>query len=378
MKYESFSLVLMVNHACNLRCTYCYTGAKTPRPMSRTVARQAVEAAINSVQPGGVLELGFFGGEPLLEAELILEVLTQAEQQCAKQDVMLRPGLTCNGTIASAAAWQVMTWPGLHLHISHDGLPDVHDLHRVHAGPAAAGSSDQVLDTIGRLIAAEVDLRVMMVVRPDTVARMPDGVAWLRSQGVRYVDPSLDLWCRWEREDLEVLEDAICRAAELWIEGLPECGLGWFDERVASLASSPNDCGTARCSWGSGEVAVAPSGRLYPCERVIGEDPLDHPLRLPAELADCGDFLFQNQQRHAPDECNVCPIQSQCNTFCRCSNYVRTGDVHRPDGLLCFFNQICQRETARALRRLATSAESLTQLPVTQTFNTEDPTHAAQ
>ena len=129
--YEQFSLVLMVNHACNLRCTYCYTGAKTHRPMSLAVARQSIAAAGRSIRPGGVLELGFFGGEPLIEAELILAAIRQAELICGERGVELRLGLTTNGTLTDYAAWRAMTWPGLMLHVSHDGVPAVHDLHRV-------------------------------------------------------------------------------------------------------------------------------------------------------------------------------------------------------------------------------------------------------
>ena len=56
--FPRFSLVLMVNHACNLRCTYCYTGAKFGRAMSRTVAMRAVDRAVHSIGSGGTLELG--------------------------------------------------------------------------------------------------------------------------------------------------------------------------------------------------------------------------------------------------------------------------------------------------------------------------------
>ena len=68
---DQFHLVLMVNHACNLRCTYCYTGTKFSRKMPEAVGRKCIDRALRSIRPGGVLELGFFGGEPLIEAALI-------------------------------------------------------------------------------------------------------------------------------------------------------------------------------------------------------------------------------------------------------------------------------------------------------------------
>jgi hypothetical protein len=46
-------------------------------------------------------------------------------------------------------------------------------------------------------------------------------------------------------------------------------------------------------------------------------------------------------------------MASMCNTFCRCSNYVRSGDVSRPDRLLCRWNQACLLQAASILEQLA-------------------------
>ena len=68
MRYDRFHLVLMTTHACNLRCDYCYTGRKFRRAMPLEIGLAAIRRAARSLCPGGTLELGFFGGEPLLEA----------------------------------------------------------------------------------------------------------------------------------------------------------------------------------------------------------------------------------------------------------------------------------------------------------------------
>ena len=69
--FPRFGLVLMLNHACNLACSYCYTGLKFNRPMPTAVLEKSIRRACQSIADGGVLELGFFGGEPFIEAELI-------------------------------------------------------------------------------------------------------------------------------------------------------------------------------------------------------------------------------------------------------------------------------------------------------------------
>ncbi|EAQ81371.1 radical SAM protein [Blastopirellula marina] len=346
--HARFGLTLVVNHACNLRCTYCYTGEKIRRPMSPETGRKAIDRAIRSVRRDGTLELSFFGGEPLIEAELILDLVRYARSAADEQDVRLALSMTTNGTIESAAAWSVMTLPQLELAISHDGLPSAHDGHRVTVD--GLPSSFRVQNTMARLIDAGKEFRIVMVVQPDSVASLPDGMEFLYTLGVRRFNPSLNLWATWTRADGERLNDAIRRAADFWGERLPECSVSWFDEKGAQAAGIPLT-ETARCGFGHAEIAVTPAGNLFPCERLVGADEPGNPMRLSGHALDGDDFLDHAPlPGMTPAECAPCALQSLCSTkTCRCSNFIRTGDVNRPDGLLCLLDQACYRETIRVL-----------------------------
>ena len=131
---------------------------------------------------------------------------------------------------------------------------------------------------------------------------------------------------------------------------MPEHALNWFDEKAAELSGLPAT--GARCGFGDGELAVAPSGNLYPCERLIGADSPNHPLRLPGHALD-GQPDF-TPHAAAPGKqavaCRSCAVAGMCNAHCRCANFVRTGDLRRPDGLLCLLNQACLEEVAARLR----------------------------
>lgn len=356
--FARFGLTLMVTHACNLRCTYCYTGDKARRVMPREIATGAIDRAVASLAPGGVLELGFFGGEPLLEAELIQAAIAHARGACARRDAGLVLALTTNGTVTDPVAWLTMLTPDLELAISCDGLPEVHDRHRLTV--VGQGTSENVLATIRRLVQVGRAFGVVVVVRPDTLDALPAGVAFLREQGVRRIQPSLDLWTRWSDADVRRLERVVAEVAKLWRYALPGFSVSWFDEKLGSLlgiAASPS----ARCGFGDGELAVAPSGRLYPCERLIGDDPPGHPLALPGHALAGVDFLTMP---HAPGRahavCNQCAMEADCNTVCRCSNYVRTGNVATPDALLCAVNRACLAETARAMNEPVQLSVSIT------------------
>jgi uncharacterized protein len=345
--YPQFSLSLMVNHACNMACDYCYLGPKSGECMPEGVAWQAVDRALASIEPGGVLELGFFGGEPLLDADVVDRIADYAVGRAAAMGIATTLSLTTNGTVATTGAWHVMVRPDLELAVSHDGLPDVHNAHRRLAD--GSGTAARALCTMHRLLRAGKDFSVVMVVRPDTVPYLAAGILFLHALGVRSIEPSLDLWTPWTRADLAELEEAIAATARIWRDALPDLGITWFDEKAALMANVELE-GTARCLFGNGQVAVSPTGHLYPCERLIGQDTPANPARLPGHVGWGDDFLNLDAPCPATCEaCETCRAHSICNTTCRCSNYVRTGDAGRPDGLLCLFNRACARETARVL-----------------------------
>lgn len=367
-RYDRFGLTLMLNHACNMRCSYCYNGAAFHRSMPEATAHRAIGRAVASCAPGGRLDIGFFGGEPAMEAALALRLIDHARDLCDRNRLELAVCLTTNGTITHGDAWTLMTLPTVDLSVSCDGLPEAHDAHRRFA--AGGGTSGAVLATIDRLKEANKPFRTVLVVRPDTLSLLPEGVEFLCRRGVTHIDPTLDLWTLWTREDMSRLACALAGCADFWGRNLPEFGFSWFDEKAAHILGVPMDrC--ARCSFGAGEVAVSPSGALYPCERLIGSDDPAHPLRLPGSVEDGDDFLgLPSFPQRALEVCATCAIHDLCSTSCRCSNYARTGDVRRPDGLLCHLNRICLRETGRVLSALklrlteATSADTQRTDPV--------------
>lgn len=346
-RHRRFGLVLVVTHACNLRCTYCYTGAKTRRVMPEPVARHAVGRALRSLVPGGRLDLGFFGGEPLLEPRLVADVMAHARERAACDGVTVRFQVTTNGTVAGDRAWSILTDPDMEPAVSVDGLPAVHDRHRVDAG--GCGTSARVEATVVRLVGAGKAFRAVAVVRPDSLDQLAEGVRRLFALGVPSVELSLDLWTTWTEADASRLEGAVAELGALWRERLPASGLSWFDEalgRRSRLAGEPT-----RCGFGVGDIAVAPSGNLYPCERLIGEDHPSNPWRLPGHALSGEDFLAARRATPRGDPaCAGCALRASCGTTCRCSNLVRTGDPFRPDGLLCLLERLCSREVLAAGR----------------------------
>ncbi|MHC4389161.1 MAG: radical SAM protein [Planctomycetota bacterium] len=348
--YRRFGLVLMVTHGCNLRCSYCYNGPQFESRMSAEVGRRAIDRGIASIQEGGVLELGFFGGEPFLEADLISSLIEYARIRTQRTGLRLCVAITTNGTVTNRTAWSVMMMPEVDLALSIDGRPEIHDRNRCYAN--GRGSFESILKTLGRLVDDGKDFKAVTVVRPDSVETLADEVMYLRCLGIRRIELALDIWTRWDSEAIEHLEQAIVACARLWAMGLPDFSLNWFDDKAAMLTDTA-EVSACRCGFGKGDIAVAPSGYLYPCERLIQDDSNTNHMRLPGHILEGEDFLFGPiEEVRTAAACQQCAIRPACNTTCGCCNYVRTGGVGRPDRFLCMFNQWCLRETQAALEEM--------------------------
>ena len=346
--YQNFGLVLMVTRACNLRCSYCYAGTKTGEIMPLAVGEAAIRRASRSLLPGGVLELGFFGGEPLLVSATVRHLLDYARTSADSANHRLVAYLSTNGMVDDEPARRLLADRELQVTVSCDGPPQSHDRHRrtVDNKPSSA----IVTATLQRLLAEGREPAVSVAVTPETVGALPDTVLYFRDLGVGFVQFNLNLWARWSEPDLAALEQAIAACADLWRAAPGRPGINWFDEMAVRLAHLPlQNC--ARCAFGAGQVAVSPAGWLYPCERLIGDDQADHPWRLPGTALDGEHFLEYGEfPERAASECAGCTIRDFCSTYCRCGNLVRTGDMTRPDRLLCVQNKACFRETVRVMQ----------------------------
>ena len=130
-------LILQVTQNCNLRCKYCvYSGSyvnrtHTKKRMSFEIAKQAVDFyfAHNINKDAGVIS--FYGGEPLLEMDLIKKVVAYSEKLYEGKE--LRFNMTSNATLLTDEIADFLYEHNFNLTISLDGPEEVHNQSRVFA-----------------------------------------------------------------------------------------------------------------------------------------------------------------------------------------------------------------------------------------------------
>lgn len=344
-------LSLVLTHACDLACTYCYAGPKDGRRMPLAVGRRAIDRAVRAVPPGGRLDLGLFGGEPLLAWDVGRELVRHARAAARERGVGLAVALTTNGTHVDEAVCDELLALGVRVSVSCDGLPEVHDAGRPRRG--GLGSAAAALAAIDRLAARGAPFRVVSVVRPETLDRLVAGARFLADRGAPALVHSLDASAAWRPADARRLAAAVRELRDLWVARFERLEVAWLETKALLLADPSLD--RPRCGAGRGEVAVAPSGRLYPCERLVGDDapgPFasghvddgDGPLRVARPLA----------AAPGPESgCDPCAANGLCANDCACDHLARTGRVGAPDGLTCALEQALIREARAGLAALA-------------------------
>ncbi len=343
---------LVLTHDCNLGCGYCYTGAKFRRRMPREVARKALELAFSRDRLGIApreIELSYFGGEPLLELELLLDTARAAKERAEAAGVELRQTVTTNGTLLDAEKVRALHALDLYVALSIDGVRDAHELNRPRMG---GGSSFEAVERgLDALLAAGRSFETITVVTPSSARRLGDSVAWLFGKGVPRVSLNPCYEAAWSDEALADWEHGMRGAADAMAACMRAgrtVSVSTFDNKI--LAALKGGLGAEdRCKLGDGFAAVSPDGWLYGCERLVGED--DHPeLRvghvdtgLDARAVACARPDVAEDRHAINAECAECTERFRCAASCACANRAETGDMQIAGGVQCWHEQTSAR-----------------------------------
>ena len=142
------NLTLQVTQQCNLRCDYCvysgkyYTRTHSNKRMSFEMAKKGLDFLLSHSSACEELRVGFYGGEPLLEFELIKRCVEYMETQT--KDKAIHYQITTNGTLLKGEILTYLIEKKFEITISFDGPKEIHDRYRKFAG-SDKGSYDTVM-----------------------------------------------------------------------------------------------------------------------------------------------------------------------------------------------------------------------------------------
>ena len=330
------ALCLHIAHDCNLACRYCfaeegeYHGRRAL--MSYETGKQALDFLIANSGSRRNLEVDFFGGEPLMNWDVVKQLVAYGREQEKLHDKHFRFTLTTNGVLLNDEIMEFANKEMDNVVLSIDGRKEVHD--RMRPFRKGAGSYDLIVPKFQKF--AESRHQDKYYVRGTYTHFNTDfskDVLHLADLGFKQisVEPVVaqptDEYALKE-SDLPVLFDEYDRlAAEMVKRNKAGNGFNFFHFMI-DLNGGP--CVAKRlsgCGSGTEYLAVTPWGDLYPCHQFVGQDDflmgnVDDGIVKP-EIAD--DFRSCNV--YSKDKCRNCFAKFYCSGGCAANSFNFHGSI---------------------------------------------------
>ncbi len=330
------ALCLHVAHSCNLNCSYCfasqgkYHGERAL--MSFEVGKQALDFLVANSGHRRNLEVDFFGGEPLMNFDVVKQLVAYARSIEKEHQKNFRFTLTTNGMLIDDDVIDFANREMSNVVLSLDGRKEVHDRFRVDY--AGKGSWDRIVPKFQKLVAARGNKNYYM--RGTFTHANPDFLKDIQQMlDLGFTELSMEpVVCATDdpsaltREDLPIVLEQYERLAELMIRRRREGRPFTFYHYMIDLKGGP--CIYKRisgCGSGTEYMAVTPWGDLYPCHQFVGEERFrlgnvwdgvtNHACQ--AEFAACNVY--------AHPECADCWARLYCSGGCAANAYHATGSV---------------------------------------------------
>ena len=330
------ALCLHIAHTCNLNCSYCfasqgkYHGERAL--MSFEVGKRALDFLIENSGSRRNLEVDFFGGEPLMNFDVVKRLVEYARSIEKEKNKNFRFTLTTNGVLVDDDVIDFANREMSNVVLSLDGRREVHDRYRVDY--AGNGSWDKIVPKFQKFVAARggknyymrgtfthanpdflEDIKVMLDLGFSELSMEPVVAAEGDPAALTEGDKAIVL------KQYEQLAELMLRRDK---EGKPFT----FYHYMIDLKGGP--CIYKRisgCGSGTEYMAVTPWGDLYPCHQFVG----DEKFKLGDIWNGVSNTEIQNEfascNVYAREECRDCWAKLYCSGGCAANAYHSTGSV---------------------------------------------------
>lgn len=330
------ALCLHVSHACNLCCSYCFAGQGKYHGeesiMSFDTGKRALDFLIENSGDRKNLEVDFFGGEPLLNWDVVKKLVAYAREQEKIHNKTFRFTLTTNGVLIDDDVIEFANREMSNVVLSLDGRKEIHDLTRVDF--AGKGSYDKVVPKFKKMIEARGDKSYYM--RGTFTHANPDftnDVFHMADMGFRELsmEPVVcapDDPAALTPSDIEIVKKQYEILALEMIKRRREGNPFNFYHYNIDLTNGP--CIYKRisgCGSGTEYMAVTPTGDLYPCHQFVGKAKF--------KMGDVWNGItagnireeFRSCNAYSRPDCKDCWARLYCSGGCAANAYHASGSI---------------------------------------------------
>ncbi len=338
------ALCLHIAHDCNLACKYCFAGEGEYHGqrslMSLDVGKKALDFLVANSGNRVNLEVDFFGGEPLMNWQVVKDLVAYGRSLEEPNHKKFRFTLTTNGVLLDDEVLEFANKEMANLVLSVDGRKEIHDRMRPHRG--GQGSYDEVLPKYKKAAKSrnQMDYYVRGTFTRNNLDFAED-VKHLADEGFEQISmepvvarPEEDYALR--MEDVPAILEEYDELALEYIRRKKE-GKGFnFFHFMINLEGGP--CVAKRlsgCGSGTEYLAVTPWGDLYPCHQFVGQEEfLMGNVEEGILRTDIRD-KFKACNVYAKDQCRDCFAKFYCSGGCAANAYNNSGDINGAYELGC-------------------------------------------
>ena len=333
-KEISKTVAFIVTENCQLRCKYCYQPKKNKtNKMSFDIAKKSVDYFLNNktyCNEKSVL-FDFFGGEPLLEIELIDQISEYIKKSMKEINHKWLNNytftMTTNGILYNSKKVQEYIKKNhdhIRIKMSLDGTREKHNLNRIY--PDGTGSYDDVVKNIPLWLEQFENPLIKATVGSDDLPYVKESVLHLWKLGIKVVLMNCVTDNVWKDGDDKIYEEQLKALADYIIENemYTDYSCSFFGNHIGKpIQKSENK---NWCGCGKYIIAVDHKGDFYPCHRFLTFSLANKKGK---SIGNCFDGIELNKLRpyqaldritQSTDECVDCETASGCE-ICAGNNY---------------------------------------------------------
>ncbi len=340
------ALCLHVAHDCNLACRYCfaeegeYHGRRAL--MDFETGKRALDFLVANSGSRRNLEVDFFGGEPLMNWEVVKQLTAYGRSIEEKFDKHFRFTITTNGVLLNDEVMEFCNREMDNVVMSIDGRKEVHD--RMRPFRKGAGSYDLVLPKFRKFAESRKKLGLKYYVRGTYTRWNADfaaDVLHLADCGFDQISvepvvaPKEEPYALREEDIPVLMEQYDILAREMVKREMEGNGFNFFHFMIDLTGGPCVYKRLAGCGSGSEYLAVTPWGDFYPCHQFVGNEKF--------LLGNVGDGIvnrdivqeFKKVNVYSKPECSRCFARFYCSGGCPANSYNFTGGINNVYDIGC-------------------------------------------
>ncbi|MCI8443766.1 MAG: thioether cross-link-forming SCIFF peptide maturase [Clostridia bacterium] len=332
------ALCLHIAHTCNLNCEYCFAGQGKYHGedalMSFEVGKQALDFLVKNSGTRKNLEVDFFGGEPLVNFEVVKQLVKYARSIEKDVNKHFRFTLTTNGVLLDDEVIDFLNQEMNNVVLSLDGRKEIHD--RLRRRLDGKGSYDIIVPKFKNFVEKRGNKEYYMrgtftrnnLDFTKDIFHMADlGFQELSMEPV-VSEPGTEYALR--EEDLETIYEQYEILAKEMIKRKKQGNPFTFYHYMIDLSAGP--CIYKRitgCGSGTEYLAVTPSGDFYPCHQFVGDKKflMGNVREGVTNTSLRNEFKLCNA--YSRKECKDCWAKLYCSGGCSANAYHATGNIDK-------------------------------------------------